>query len=378
MEFTAQQKQALAAVHHWLANGTADKQIFRLFGFAGTGKTTIAKHLVQEIDGRVCFCAFTGKAALVLRSKGCAGASTVHSLIYKFVRADETGPVFVFNEEESDAVGAALIVVDEVSMVGEEMAKDLMRFGVPILVLGDPAQLPPVAGEGFFIDAEPDFMLTDVQRQAEDSAIIQMSLDIREGRGLKLGVYGKQGEGRVIPRLWTPQAELARLAAEADMVLCGRNATRTYLNSSIRKSKGLAGAQADWAPAVQDRLVCLKNNKDKGLLNGGLWTVREVAGDVRDPLVGLTLESNDDPDRGLVLAHVDWRNFNGKESEIKWYEKRASDQFTFGQALTVHKSQGSQWDNVLIFDESAAFRESSMNHLYTAVTRAAKTVTVVI
>ena len=57
--------------------------MFRLFGYAGVGKTTLARHVAQGARGEAAFAAFTGKAALVMRSKGCAGATTIHALIYR-------------------------------------------------------------------------------------------------------------------------------------------------------------------------------------------------------------------------------------------------------------------------------------------------------
>jgi exodeoxyribonuclease-5 len=80
MRFSPQQDRALCATARWLrAGGTP---VFRLSGYAGTGKTTLAKHLAEHIDGRVLFAAYTGKAAHVMRAKGCNDASTQHSLIY--------------------------------------------------------------------------------------------------------------------------------------------------------------------------------------------------------------------------------------------------------------------------------------------------------
>ena len=84
--FSPQQDAALSAVADWLKakpGQTGTPPLFRLFGYAGTGKTTLARHLAQDVDGKVLFAAFTGKAALVMRRKGCEGASTIHSLIYR-------------------------------------------------------------------------------------------------------------------------------------------------------------------------------------------------------------------------------------------------------------------------------------------------------
>src|SRR5687768_12152091 len=181
--FTPHQDSALKAVADWLKakpgrGGTPP--VFRLFGYAGTGKTTLARHIAEGVDGTVVFAAFTGKAALVLRNKGCEGAQTIHSLIYRSRGVDEESPTFVLNRE-STAAKAKLIIIDECSMVDEELGRDLLSFGTPVLVLGDPAQLPPVKGGGFFTEAEPDVMLTEVHRQAADNPIVRMSMIVREG-----------------------------------------------------------------------------------------------------------------------------------------------------------------------------------------------------
>ncbi len=151
-EFSPQQDAALGAVSAWLKAKPGTRftpQIFRLFGYAGTGKTTLARHLAEHVDGKVSFAAFTGKAALVMRAKGCDGASTIHSLIYKARESGEETPSFEL-WDEAPASKAALIVIDECSMVDAELGRDLLSFGVPVLVLGDPAQLPPIQGARLF------------------------------------------------------------------------------------------------------------------------------------------------------------------------------------------------------------------------------------
>src|ERR1041385_1798177 len=191
--FTPHQDAALNAVAAWLkarpgSRGTP--QIFRLFGYAGTGKTTLARHLAEGVDGDVAFGAFTGKAALVMRRKGCDDASTIHSMIYRARDSGEETPSFEL-WDESPAAKASLIVIDECSMVDAELGRDLLSFGVPVLVLGDPAQLPPIQGGGFFTEAEPDAMLTEVHRQAQADPIVRLSMDVREGRDLDIGRYGE-------------------------------------------------------------------------------------------------------------------------------------------------------------------------------------------
>ncbi|MBR3191620.1 AAA family ATPase [Bosea sp. (in: a-proteobacteria)] len=362
MSWSPQQDAALAAVADWLKAGSP--QLFRLFGYAGTGKTTLARHIAEGVDGTVVFAAFTGKAALVLRNKGCEGAQTIHSLIYRSRGVDEESPTFVLNRE-STAAKAKLIIIDECSMVDEELGRDLLSFGTPVLVLGDPAQLPPVKGGGFFTEAEPDVMLTEVHRQAADNPIVRMSMIVREGGRLEVGDYGAS---RIIRRAEiTPEIVLS-----ADQVLVGLNKTRRLYNARMRQ---LMGHVAN-VPAVGEKLVCLRNDKSKGLLNGGAWIVQELKTSKKG-LITMRVTPEDDTGGKPVKVSVMPNFFDGTEDEVPWELRRHTDEFTFGYALTVHKAQGSQWDNIVMFDEAFAFREHRARWLYTGLTRAAETITVV-
>jgi len=374
-EFSPAQDDALKAVGDWLkakpgANGTP--QIFRLFGYAGTGKTTLARHLADHAEGEVKFAAFTGKAASVMRGKGCRGASTIHSLIYRARESGEEFPSFDL-WDEAPASKAELIVIDECSMVDAELGRDLLSFGVPVLVLGDPAQLPPIqsanSGAGFFTEAEPDVMLTEVHRQAQDDPIVRLSMQIRAGEYLEPGRYG---ETEVVAKAdLDPQRVL-----EADQVLVGRNATRRAYNLRMRERRGFTDAM----PEAGDKLVCLRNNRKKALFNGGLWTVKERGGrkgGAKTAIMSLRLLPDDETAARGVKVSVRTECFTGGIDGIDWARRKPYDEFDYGYVLTVHKAQGSQWDDVVLFDESFAFSDARERWLYTGVTRAAKRLTVV-
>jgi exodeoxyribonuclease-5 len=367
-DFTPHQDAALNAVATWLKDGPGTRgtpQIFRLFGFAGTGKTTLARHVAGHIDGEVKFAAFTGKAALVMRGKGCYGASTIHSLIYRARESGEETPSFEL-WDDAPASKAKLIVIDECSMVDAELGRDLTSFGVPVLVLGDPAQLPPIQGGGFFTEAEPDAMLTEVHRQAQDDPIVRLSMQVRNGERLSVGEYGRTS---VVKRdAFDPQRAL-----ETDQILVGRNATRRAYNVRLRERRGFT----DPLPQSGDKLVCLRNNRRKGLFNGGLWNVAERP-TTRRQILKLRLN----PDEGFagkgVKVSVRPECFTGRIEDFDWSNRKKYDEFDYGYVLTVHKAQGSQWDDVVLFDESFAFPDNRERWLYTGITRAAKRLTLVV
>lgn len=364
--FAPQQDAALKAISAWRKSG--GQQVFRLFGYAGTGKTTLARRIADDVEGTVVFGAFTGKAASVMRQKGCHDAATIHSLIYRTKETEDGGPAFTLNRT-GPVSKAELIVIDECSMVDSDLGNDLLSFDRPVLVLGDPAQLPPVRGGGFFTEAEPDVMLTDVHRQAADDPIVRMAMTVREGGRLAIGEYG---ESRIVSRRSIDPA----VVLQADQVLVGMNKTRRLYNNRLRE---LAG-HTDPMPAVGEKLVCLRNDRTKGLLNGSTWTVHAQRSSPRTDTVRLDVVPEDDPAlrRRPVDIKVLKAVMSGSEEEIPAFLKRETDEFTYGYALTVHKAQGSQWDDVVLFDESFAFREHRARWLYTGLTRAAKRITVVV
>lgn len=366
-EWSPQQAKALDAVADWFNAG--DSQVFRVFGYAGTGKTTLARHFAAGLN-EVHFAAFTGKAAMVMRRNGCHGASTIHSLIYNVevqqTAATETEQKVRYSRRPMDEFkDVELIVIDECSMVDEELAKDLLSFKIPILVLGDPAQLPPVKGTGFFTEAEPDIMLTEIHRQARDNPIIHLATRVRDGLPLERGAYG---ESAVIGR----ESVNSQIVTNADQVLIGRNRTRTLYNKRFRQLLHFT----DQMPMRGERLVCLRNDKEIGILNGSIWVV-EKPGKQNQTTIRLTVFSDDMPELGNVSVLCRRECFLGTLSELTWREKIDLQEFDFGYALTVHKAQGSQWGDVVLFDESGAFRENARRWLYTGLTRASERVTVV-
>lgn len=395
-EWSPQQQQALDRVGRWLRE--KDKPFFQLAGYAGTGKTTLAKHLAAGVKGQVYFAAYTGKAAHVLAKSGVPNASTIHSLIYtpkdksqqrlrdliaektkllthkpvpenllKKVEAaikaeqDNLGrPSFNLNLE-SPLTSADLVVVDEYSMINRQMGEDLLSFGVPILALGDPGQLPPIRDAPFF-SGRPDILLTEIHRQARDNPIIWMSQEVREGRSLAPGSYGSS----TVVRYADAKPTLAEKVLATQQLLVGRNATRISSNNRVRQLLEYGSEM----PVAGDKLVCLRNNNELGLLNGQLWKAINTPKFDGDYVL---LDLEDDEGRKVedVVAHP--HHFQNRK--LDHWDRKDAEEFDYGYALTVHKSQGSQWGDVLLFDEW--YGNDRRQWLYTAITRAAERIDVI-
>lgn len=396
--WSPQQDAALKEFLRWY-KGNPRNEFFRLFGPAGTGKTFIARGLAEAVGGRVLFGAYTGKAALVLNRKGCFGASTIHSLLYnpkaksqmrinelraqieeeqdpeklavlKKELAEESArqsrPSFSLNPD-SPIKDCKLLIVDECSMIDKYIGADMMSFGTPILALGDPFQLPPVKGAGFFPQDNPDVMLTEVHRTALDSPVLRLATMVREGEELLLGEYG---ESRVCRRQDLPRGS----GLSHDQTLVGKNATRRLANRTMRRQLGFSG-EFPQGPRAEggkgDKIVCLRNNKESGLLNGMLFNV--IASEDDGDSINMTIESDDGSFTREVCAHRE----TFLDMEIPYWGRRDKDEFDFGYALTAHKAQGSEWPAVLVADQSEVFRRDRRKWLYTAITRASQRVTVI-
>lgn len=363
VQLSQQQGAAVKAVVNWFKTPS---QVFELSGPAGSGKTTLAKSIAQEVGGNVLYLAFTGKAALVLAEKGCTPSQTIHSLIYKAHQNEYTGKWhYKLDRDCLRDLNVSLVIVDEAPMVGAELAEDLLQCCKKVLALGDKNQLPPVKQEAFFGVAEPDFLLTEIHRQAAENPIIALSVKIRNGEPLK---YGNYGDSRI---LRAKQFE-AGMLLEPDQVLVGKNDTRSFMNNQYREQTG-SKVRSGWEPEDGERLICLRNNKDRGFLNGQMFKVDGCTSDGKEVTTFIKPWGEDDIPAEQISTPIEY--FQGRDFELDWRIKKGCDEFCFAYAITVHKSQGSQWSNVMIFDQSKIFKEFSRNWLYTALTRASEKIT---
>lgn len=358
---TSEHDRALSAILEWYL-GKKRKQVFRLFGPAGTGKTTLSKTIAERIGGNVQFAAFSGKAASVLRGKGCENATTIHALIYT-PHTDAKGKVSFSLSEMSPVQSASLAIIDEISMVDARLGKDLESFGTPILVLGDRAQLPPIEGSGYFVNAAADFELNEIHRQDRQNPIVVLASQARAGKHLKIGNYGDS-------RMLSARDLDVAAVTSADQVLAGKRDTVRRLNVRIRDLLG----RPSGVPVRGDKLVCLMNNRPKRIFNGEMWVVDEIEG-MKDGVVDLIVKSENDDRR--VSVRVDQQYFTSIPSGRLPNSKKQGDAFTFGNVLTVHRAQGSEWKSVVLFDESASFGREASKWLYTGITRASDKILVV-
>jgi len=376
VRFGTQQQEAIKAIRKWLRDPNAP-QVFRLFGWAGSGKTTLARHIeqiAQEIfnnERPTVYGAYTGKASMVLRSKGCTGATTIHSMIYTPIVDEATGRVTGYTRSRKSPIESAeYVTIDEVSMVNEEMGRDLESFGKKILVLGDPFQLPPIDGTGYFTEGEPDYMLTKVHRQAKDNPIIYMATEVRKGRTLE---YGRYGDSRII-RTHKIDDEFY---TGHDQIIVGRNVTRVDANRKIRSLLGRSGP----LPMKGDRLICLKNDKEMGIVNGGMFDTLRLrsSDDKKFQIMVENLDEKDGDGNGIrLICDVLREQFEGDFNIVKNIEPKrlkGYQQFDFGNAITGHKGQGSQYGTVGLINEDYVFREMAQRWLYTCLTRAAERIT---
>ena len=419
MQFSVDQEQALDAIGNWLSNCKAEtaaqnnmtQPFFSLHGAAGCGKTTLAQYVAHQHNGPTVAMTYAGKAAAVLRKKGLPNARTVHSTIYlpNSERNEEIEKLET-ERKEIEAIAAAnrtdkdnqqlrrirrrleilhrpnftlresasrggpvferdtLIILDEMSMCDEQLAHDLMSYNKPILCLGDPFQLPPIKGTGYF-DNHVDFTLTQIHRQAEESPIIHLATLARGGKPL---VAGKYGDSIVTYRTKIGKAE----ALQSDQIVCGSNKARVELNSEIRGFRDLHG---DF-PVKGDKLICLRNNPGSQLLNGQMFDVLENTDIAEgDTAVNIDMIDNSAEDAYARSYRVHKECFEEPEAIKSWsYNRRSmANEFDYGWAITAHKAQGSQWDNVLVWADSFRWdRALFQRWLYTAITRAAENVIV--
>jgi len=349
-----------------------------LGGYAGTGKTTLITILRSQIKDKfpklkISYCAYTGKATLVLKNKliesdaiySTDTISTIHGLIYTPIE-DEKERIIGWkpkNELDTD-----LILVDEASMIDETIWKDLTGYSIPIIAIGDHGQLPPINGD-FNLMQKPQLLLNEIYRQAKDNPIIKLSVQARLTGQIMPGKYNDtvikvKNKEEMSYEIYEKVINGFDLST---LVICGYNNTRIKLNKAIRNALGIESIE----PVKGDRVICLRNNHEKGIYNGMIGIIEEIYSESETRYFARINLEDEVEYTGLILK----KQFNNPES-LNFTDKRIitldTDLFDFGYAITVHKSQGSQAKRVLFIEEkfSKMNPENRRRWIYTAITRA--------
>ncbi len=375
--FSKDQIQVLDSLMDWFSKNQSP--YITVGGYAGTGKTTLISEFRKKLTKvnkklKVSFCAYTGKASRVLKSKledqkavyPDDTVSTIHSLIYSPVVNNKEE---IIGWERKEKLENDLIIIDEASMVDSEIWKDICSYGIRIVAIGDHGQLPPIRGS-FNLVENPILRLEKIHRQAEGNPIIQLSILAREEGTIPVGNYSGK-----VKKINSSESDIAStvddllMSYDEDMmILCGFNNTRVKLNAHIRQMFDLNSP----LPEAGDRVICLRNNHAFGIFNGmqGLierleneddeWYFAEInMGDGVPKFKGLILKEQ--------FGNKESLNFTGNRSKTL-----NGDLFDFGYAVTVHKAQGSQAKRVLLFEERFSKMDDEMwrRWLYTGITRA--------
>lgn len=414
------QKDAVRDMKKWYGSS---EQIYTLAGYAGTGKSTLVNYFLNELGvlNDYVTCTFTGKASLNLMKKG-VPSSTMHKLMY------DIDPQNRFNWIKKDKIKnqdrLKLVVVDEISMVNQQLLDDLISFGIKIVALGDPGQLPAIGQSNSLLD-NPNYFLTEIMRQAESNPIIYLSMLAREGKKLEIGPYKDAISGKVKAFVINKSDRTDNMLLKSDQIICGKNASRNGLNDTMRH---ILFDTDRYLPIKGDKLICTANNWQDSLksgmplINGMIGYANDTVYDVDFQHDAFKLEfieeeyyqnGNDKHNSkhmnridasiseflfnsGAMERPTDYKTMNASIRRVNKALERTEqyqqtegttiklngveglkigseyselNKFDFGYSITCNKAQGSQFDKVYGIEEVL---RSDMHHrwLYTLITRA--------
>lgn len=383
IDLTDEQTRLVSKLCHWYQH--SDRQWFSYTGAAGTGKTTVIRAFIEELGiERYISCAFVGKAVTVLSRQGLP-ASTIHSLIYHVMwvpMVNEKGEIMPnddgrprlkveFSLKPSLENDPELIIVDEATMVNDDLAEDILSFGIKTVFIGDNNQLPPVFGVSSVM-SNPDFWLTKIMRQAEGNPIVYLSQRVLNRQPLVFGTYG---DSRVLPSL-----KLNSNYRDYDVIIAGKNNMRDDINNHIRHN--VLGIQSK-LPVIGDKLICRQNDWDRSV-EGNIYLTTGMTGyvtDIHRSLGGGRWMSIDfQPeisDEEFFNLYLDTKYIQMGYEDRKLYGFSRYEKFEYGYCVTCHACQGSQFDNVLFLNQWFHDADLTKKIQYTAITRAIHRVDIV-
>ena len=414
MNLSKDQIDAKNTILDWI-NSPRRSSYLTLGGYAGTGKSTLIAEVRKSLPDNwsVAFCAFTGKATSVMKEKlikvdalnSNDVITTIHSLCYS-VREDPETKQKVFHRRPY--LGHNLIIVDEASMVNKDLFNDLRYYRIPILFVGDHGQLPPISTEEFNLMSNPVIKLEEVHRFGDNSTLLDLSIMARNGEDIPFKRFDehvvKTNENDPIVNDFI----VNNLGGFSNGIcLCATNNTRVDVNQLIRLNYGIISDMDDKVPRVNDRIVCLRNNHGlvDPIYNGMLGTIRSI-GTIKqiEDVYSISADMDDGfTYKGFVnrepFGQMKYKD-DGKEfitigelmrmkSKLTIFERKKIrkfgkkklyyDSFDFGYCLTVHKSQGSEWGNVMLFEEVCGAWDDDYKQkwMYTAITRSNKNLLII-
>ena len=368
----------------------AGKKYTVISGYAGSGKSTLVRFIIEALDvdeNDICYCAFTGKAAEVLRKKGNKNVCTLHKLLYESIPKPTGG----FFRKPKLQLGYKVIVVDEVSMAPKTLIDLLFTHHVYVICLGDPGQLPPIdKNEDNHLLDHPHIFLDEIMRQAQESEIIQLTMKIRHQEPID---YFNGKEVKIIP-----YSELNTGVLQwGDQILTATNAKRQAINNQMRQLLNYPDVPVDG-----DKVICLRNYWDDfsregdplingtiGILKNSFQTWRQIPPIVRSNIKKFDVLTSDlvipdtndvynlvDMDHQMILTGnkcCDWK-LSYKLGRLRSkYGEIVPKEFAYAYAITCHKAQGSEWNNVVVLEEQFPFdKNEHARWLYTACTRASE------
>jgi exodeoxyribonuclease-5 len=388
---TDEQQAVHDSVIDWYRNRSSG--YISVGGLAGSGKTTLIGFITETIreanvgSTSIAYVTYTGKASTVLNRKikdrgPDDYCGTIHSLIYKPVGDPETNTVEGWTLQ--DSIAYDLIVLDEASMVGKDIWDDLLGYGVPILAVGDHGQLPPIGSASFSLMKKPDLKLKTIHRQALENPIIRLSMIARKAGRIPAKVFGPQAAKFDYSISDKARDILHSYRLDRDtQILCGMNKTRVKLNNLVRTENGIV----DDYPIPGEKLICLKNNKKLYVMNGhmGRMVDSTVLGNkilsIKIRMDGDEFDTDCLTHRG-AFGHVKYDGIltesyskdilHGVKGDLG--SRPFVNVFDFGYAISVHKSQGSEFRGVILVEERNSYQSDDdyARWLYTGITRASE------
>ena len=387
MILTKKQEEGLKiAVERYLN----DEKYTVISGYAGSGKTTLVRFIIEALnvdENEVCYCAFTGKAAEVLRKKGNKNTCTLHKLLYESIPKPTGG----FFRKPKAEIPYSIIVVDEISMAPKTLINLLFGYNVYVICLGDPFQLPPIdKDEDNHLLEHPHIFLDEIMRQAQESEIIRLTMKIRNQENID---FYNGNEVKIIPY---DQLNTGILQW-GGQILTATNIKRQMINNQMRELH-----QYPNYPVDGDKVICLRNyweefseNEDAlvngtiGFLRDSFQSFRQIPAFVKSNIRKFDLLISDihipetgdkynmvEIDRKMIITGekcCDWKLSYQLGKLRSRYGEIVPKEFAYAYAITVHKAQGSEWNRVVVLEETFPFDKTEhARWLYTACTRASE------